>query len=145
MTEAEVMALMTRILVLVDDRNTAFDTLNATIEGAEQAFRELKLGCPAEVWMDKTHALGFGKVKDKWRLYLRSIEDEGDEGDGAGRMPLHQSALKWRLEASSFLDKLLVALVAAGEKQLDRMGAAAEEIDAFVGRLQRSMPNPETE
>jgi hypothetical protein len=115
---------------------TAFDALNAAIEEAETNLVLLALGTSAEVPLapESTEALGFGRIGDRWGLYL--------ERRGEVR-PLLEGSRELRCAAAERLTDLLDALLAASEANIREVTEATGKTRAFAARVLELVPPAE--
>ena len=120
--------------------NEETDQLNGRIKVFDRSLARMKLG--VSVWLDrliaepgdvdtkKGYQIGYGKVKDKWRVAARRAT-EGDTGaveaTGDGPVPLYKAPRLVRVHAVGLFDDLLEALEDRIQSFLDYMRQAQLE------------------
>lgn len=99
------------------------DVLNTELKAAEASFEALRLGVSAEVPLEDSRHLGFGKFGREWQLYIRLVDDQRQEVTLASR--------KTRIEVANKLDQLKTALYEASTEQLELARQAVLTVQAF--------------
>lgn len=134
-TKSDVLA---RAAALQPRLSQAADRLNAKIAAFEAALTGLNLGVAAEVriyedehGVDGTN-LEFRKFSGKWRLLVCDWDDTQDRADLS---PLVGASREVRLDAVDLFPKLLDALLAASEAELDRLDASAAAVDSLIATM----------
>lgn len=105
----------------------ATEDLNAAIDEASTALKQLNLAVSAEVRLSPDAAIGFGKVADEWCLYVR-------ERDGVAK-PLRSASRQKRVDACALLGDVLKALLEASDAQIGSVQIAAKQAEDFAERV----------
>jgi hypothetical protein len=99
------------------------DLLNTELKAAEASFEALRLGVSAEIPLEDSRYLGFGKSGRNWQLYVRHVDDHKQEVTLASR--------KTRIEAAHKLGQLKEALYNANTEQLELARKAVLAVREF--------------
>lgn len=106
----------------------AADRMNEELRAAERLLEGLALGVSAEVDLGDGNILGFKKLPEGWRLYVRS-RGEGDVS------PLVKAPRHVRVAASARLEDLLSALRDAVGTSRAAVEDALVKVKSFNERL----------
>lgn len=108
------------------------DLLNVELKVAEAAFEALRLGVSAEIPLEDSRHLGFGKFNGDWQLYIRLTDDQRQEVTLASR--------KTRIEVAGKLEQLKAALYDSNNEQLVLARKAVLEVQAFNRQILQEIP-----
>lgn len=109
------------------------DQLNAELKVAEASFEALRLGVSAEIPLEDSRHLGFGKFGRSWRLYVRHMDDQTQEVTLASR--------RTRIEAAGKLGQLKMALFDSSAEQLELARKAVLAVQDFNRQLLEELPD----